>query len=134
MLILTRRAGQRILIGQDIVVSVLELEGSRVKIGIDAPSGIVILREEIEARPGDTGPEERPRAEAFGTGDSPGSGDGPSADTRVDPRGELGDSRGEHSSEDAGQDSSAEPDADSGADGNRDDGKSAGEGSWKSVA
>jgi len=53
MLILTRRAGQRILIGDDIVVSVLELEGSRVKIGIDAPSGVVILREEIEARPGE---------------------------------------------------------------------------------
>ena len=53
MLILTRRAGQRILIGGDIVVSVLELEGSRVKIGIDAPAGVVILREEIEARPGE---------------------------------------------------------------------------------
>ena len=50
MLILTRRANERILIGEDIAVSVLEIEGRRVKLGIDAPSDVLILREEIIGR------------------------------------------------------------------------------------
>ena len=56
MLILTRRAEERILIGDDVVVSVLEIEGRRVKLGIHAPTKVSILREEIAAR--DTAPAE----------------------------------------------------------------------------
>lgn len=47
MLILTRRVEERIFIGDDIVLSVLEIEGTRVKLGLEAPKNISILREEI---------------------------------------------------------------------------------------
>lgn len=47
MLVLTRRAEEKIKIGDNIVVSILEIEGGTVKIGIDAPKQITILRMEI---------------------------------------------------------------------------------------
>lgn len=47
LLILTRRSNERIFIGDDIVLSVLAIEGNRVKLGIDAPKDVSILREEI---------------------------------------------------------------------------------------
>lgn len=50
MLILTRRIDEKILIGDDIVVCVLDIEGNRVKLGLDAPKNIAILREEIHQR------------------------------------------------------------------------------------
>ena len=51
MLILTRRSNERIFIGDDIVLSILAIEGKRVKIGIDAPKDVSILREEIRNDP-----------------------------------------------------------------------------------
>lgn len=47
MLVLTRKVGERILIGDDIVVTVLDARGDGVRIGIDAPRGITIQREEV---------------------------------------------------------------------------------------
>ena len=47
MLVLTRRAEEKIKIGDNIVVSILGIEGGNVKIGIDAPKEITILRMEI---------------------------------------------------------------------------------------
>lgn len=47
MLILTRRSNERIFIGEDVVLVVLGIENNRVKLGIEAPSEIAILREEI---------------------------------------------------------------------------------------
>ena len=47
MLVLTRKAGERIVIDNDIVVEVLEVQGNRVRIGIQAPPGITILRQEL---------------------------------------------------------------------------------------
>ncbi len=47
MLILTRRSNERIHIGDDVVLVVLSIENNRVKLGIDAPSEVAILREEI---------------------------------------------------------------------------------------
>ena len=47
MLILTRRANERIFIGDDIVLIVLGIENNRVKLGLDAPNEVPILREEI---------------------------------------------------------------------------------------
>lgn len=47
MLVLTRRAGESIIIGTDIVVTVLEVRGDQVRVGIDAPRSVTVHREEI---------------------------------------------------------------------------------------
>ena len=47
MLVLTRKPGERILIGDNIVVTILDSRGDGVRIGIDAPRGISIQREEV---------------------------------------------------------------------------------------
>lgn len=47
MLILSRNKGQKIMINQDIVISVVEVSGDQVRIGIEAPDHVAIYREEI---------------------------------------------------------------------------------------
>ncbi len=47
MLVLTRRTGQSIRVGDDIVIKIVDIDGSQVKIGIEAPKGILIFREEL---------------------------------------------------------------------------------------
>jgi carbon storage regulator len=47
MLVLTRKPGERVLIGDDIVVTILDARGDSVRIGIDAPRGIRIQRDEV---------------------------------------------------------------------------------------
>ena len=47
MLILTRKPGEKILIANDIELTVLHVSGTQVKIGIDAPKDITIMREEL---------------------------------------------------------------------------------------
>ena len=47
MLILTRKLGEKINIGDDITVTLLEIKGAQVKLGIDAPKCIGIHRNEI---------------------------------------------------------------------------------------
>jgi carbon storage regulator len=47
MLILTRRVGERIRIGNDICISILEINGRQTRLGIDAPIDISVHREEI---------------------------------------------------------------------------------------
>lgn len=47
MLLLTRRVGQKIRIGDDIVVQVCETRGSQVRIGVTAPRETRVLREEL---------------------------------------------------------------------------------------
>lgn len=47
MLVLTRKSGERLLIGDDIVITVLDTRGDGVRIGIDAPRGVRIQREEV---------------------------------------------------------------------------------------
>jgi carbon storage regulator len=47
VLVLTRRANQSIMIGHDIVVTVLEVRGDQVRLGIKAPRSIDVHREEI---------------------------------------------------------------------------------------
>ena len=47
MLILTRRVGERLMIGDDITVVILGVKGNQVRIGIDAPKSTPIFREEV---------------------------------------------------------------------------------------
>jgi len=47
MLIVTRRAGEKIMLGDDIVVEVMEVTGNSVRIGIAAPRSIPVYREEL---------------------------------------------------------------------------------------
>ena len=49
MLVLTRNANQSIMIGHDIVVTVLEIRGDQVRIGIRAPRSVDVHREEVYA-------------------------------------------------------------------------------------
>ena len=47
MLILTRKHGEQIDIGQDVVITVVEINSDRVRIGISAPKDVVVHRREI---------------------------------------------------------------------------------------
>jgi carbon storage regulator len=50
MLILTRKIGQKILIGDDVQVTLLSISGNQVRMGLDAPREVSIHREEIYNR------------------------------------------------------------------------------------
>jgi carbon storage regulator len=47
VLVLTRRANQSIVIGRDVVVTVLEIRGDQVRLGINAPRSVSVHREEV---------------------------------------------------------------------------------------
>ena len=50
MLILTRRVGETLMIGNDISITVLGVKGGQVRIGVDAPTEVAVHREEIFER------------------------------------------------------------------------------------
>lgn len=58
MLVLSRRKGERIVIGQDIEVVVSKIEGNRVKIGVIAPNATKIIRAELPPDGGEGGGKE----------------------------------------------------------------------------
>ena len=60
MLVLSRRERERIKLGDAIVVTVVRLAGNRVCLGIEAPSEILILRQELE--PGTTFEDPQPQS------------------------------------------------------------------------
>ena len=47
MLILTRRTGETVMIGNEVTVTILGVKGNQVRIGIDAPKNVAVHREEI---------------------------------------------------------------------------------------
>jgi carbon storage regulator len=47
MLILTRKTGEKIIIGGGITISVIEVRGDQVRIGVDAPKTVKVHREEV---------------------------------------------------------------------------------------
>lgn len=50
MLILTRRIGETLMVGDDVKVTVLNIQGGQVRIGVDAPKQVEVHREEIYNR------------------------------------------------------------------------------------
>lgn len=50
MLILTRRMGENVIIGEDIVITVLGVKGNQVRLGVKAPRNVAVHREEIFTR------------------------------------------------------------------------------------
>ncbi|MGA2620385.1 MAG: carbon storage regulator [Thermoguttaceae bacterium] len=56
MLVLSRRESQRIQLGESIVLTIVRVRGDRVRLGIEAPAGIRVLRAELE-------PHEPPQSE-----------------------------------------------------------------------
>ena len=65
MLILTRRVGETLMIGDEVTVTVLGVKGNQVRIGVNAPRDVAVHREEIYERI------KREQAEAHGAGAGP---------------------------------------------------------------
>ncbi len=51
MLVLSRKETQKIRLGDDIVITVVRLGGDKVRLGIEAPKEMLVLRDELEALP-----------------------------------------------------------------------------------
>lgn len=62
MLVLTRKLGQKLIISDNIVVTVLDVRGDTIKLGIDAPRSISIFREELLQEVRDANQTARPNA------------------------------------------------------------------------
>jgi len=50
VLILTRRVGEKLIIGENVTVTILGVKGNQIRIGIDAPSDVTVNREEVYQR------------------------------------------------------------------------------------
>jgi len=50
MLILTRRIGETLMVGDDVAVTVLGIKGNQIRLGVDAPKDVSVHREEIYQR------------------------------------------------------------------------------------
>lgn len=50
MLVLSRKESQRIRLGDSIVVTIVKISGDKVRVGIEAPADVLVLRDELETR------------------------------------------------------------------------------------
>jgi carbon storage regulator len=50
MLVLSRKESQRIRLGDSIVITIVKISGDKVRVGIDAPGDVLVLRDELEPR------------------------------------------------------------------------------------
>ncbi len=48
MLVLSRKEAQRIKLGDDIVITIVKITGDKVRVGIEAPSEVLVLRDELQ--------------------------------------------------------------------------------------
>ncbi len=64
MLVLSRKVGERILIGDDIAVTVVRVAQGMVRIGVEAPQETPIVREEIKDRRKDNAPNQAPAVQS----------------------------------------------------------------------
>jgi len=64
MLVLSRKESERIRLGNNIVVTVVRVSGDRVRIGIEAPPEVIVLRDELQPRPAVTSSPAKPLKEA----------------------------------------------------------------------
>ena len=55
MLVLSRKPGEQIRVGDNITITVVEVRGNRVKIGIEAPRSVGVVRSELESHPATVG-------------------------------------------------------------------------------
>ena len=51
MLVITRKVGENLVIGEDIVITVVETQRGRIRLGVQAPPNVIVLREELLRRP-----------------------------------------------------------------------------------
>jgi carbon storage regulator len=51
MLVLSRKEGERVKLGDSVVITILGVTGDKVRIGIKAPPNVLVLREELEPHP-----------------------------------------------------------------------------------
>jgi carbon storage regulator CsrA len=63
MLVLSRKPGEKVRIGKDITITILETRGDRARIGIDAPTHVPILRVELTPREDGPAPDRGPEGE-----------------------------------------------------------------------
>ncbi len=59
MLVLSRKVGQRIILGTDIEITVIQVRGQQVRIGVTAPGEVLVNRAEVSARNGEFNPEQQ---------------------------------------------------------------------------
>jgi carbon storage regulator len=53
MLVLSRKSGQKVFVGAEVAITVLEVRGNRVRLGVEAPAGLVVLRAELASERAD---------------------------------------------------------------------------------
>jgi len=47
MLVLSRKEGEKIRIGDDVVITIVRAQGGKVRVGVEAPKDVVVLRDEL---------------------------------------------------------------------------------------